>query len=70
MDLMPLVKQFGGGKAYKDAQKYVDKIPVEIKGTSASPKLGAPKLEELAKGMLEKKAGEELGGILDKIKKK
>jgi AsmA-like C-terminal region len=70
MDIMPLVKQFGGGKAYKDAQKYVDKIPVEIKGTSASPQFAAPKLEELAKGILEKKAGEELGGLLDKIKKK
>lgn len=70
MDLMPLVKQFGGGKAYKDASKYVDRIPVEIKGTSASPKLGSPKLEDMAKGLIEKKAGEGLGDILDKIKKK
>jgi hypothetical protein len=70
MDLMPLVKQFGGGKAYKDVSKHVDRIPVQIKGTSSAPKFALPKAEELAKGLLEKKASEELGGILDKIKKK
>jgi uncharacterized protein involved in outer membrane biogenesis len=70
MDLMPLVKRYGGGKTYKDVSKHVDKIPVEIKGTSASPKFGLPKAEDLLKGIVEKKAQEELGGILDKIKKK
>jgi len=70
MDLMPLVKQFGGGKAYKDVSKHVDKIPVQIKGTSAAPKFGLPKAEELAKGILEKKAEEGISDILDKIKKK
>ena len=70
MDLMPLVKQFGGGKAYKDVSKHVDKIPVGIKGTSAAPKFALPSAEELAKGILEKKAEEGLNDLLDKIKKK
>ncbi|HEX5136074.1 MAG TPA: AsmA-like C-terminal region-containing protein [Planctomycetota bacterium] len=70
MDLLPLVKQFGGGKAFKDVSKHVDKIPVAIKGTSAAPRFALPKAEDLAKGILEKKAEEGLGDILDKIKKK
>jgi len=70
MDLMPLVKRFGGGKTYKDVSKHVDKIPVTIKGTSASPKFGLPKAEELLQGIVEKKAGEGLSDLFDKIKKK
>ena len=70
MDLLPLVKTFGGGSAYKDVAKRVDKIPVGIKGTSASPKFALPKAEELLKGLVEKAAEDELGGLLDKLKKK
>jgi len=70
MDLMPLVKRFGGGKTYKDVSQHVDKIPVQIKGTSASPKFALPKAEELLKSAVGKTAEKELGGILDKIKKK
>lgn len=74
MDLMPLVKTFGGGKAYKDVAKRVDKIPVGIKGTSAAPKFALPKAEDLLKGIVGKAAEDELGGLLekleDKIKKK
>jgi hypothetical protein len=64
------VKTFGGGKAYKDVAKRVDKIPVGIKGTSASPKLALPKAEELLRGLVEKAAMDELGDAIDKIKKK
>jgi hypothetical protein len=70
MDLMPLVKTFGGGDTYKDVAKRVDKIPVGIKGTSASPKFALPKAEELLKGLVEKAAQDELGNVLDKLKKK
>lgn len=70
MDLMPLVKRFGGGKAYKDISKHVDKIPIAIKGTSAAPKFALPKAEDLVRGLVEKMAEKELGGLLDKIKKK
>ena len=70
MDLMPLVKTFGGGDTYKDVAKRVDKIPVGIKGTSASPKFALPKAEELLKGIVGKAAEDELGGLLDKLKKK
>jgi uncharacterized protein involved in outer membrane biogenesis len=74
MDLMPLVKRFGGGNAYKEVSKRVDKIPVGIKGTSAAPKFALPKAEELLRGAAQKAAEDELGGLLekleDKIKKK
>ncbi len=70
MDLMPLVKTFGGGKAYKDVSKRVNKIPVGIKGTSAAPKFALPKAEELLKGLAEKAAEDELGGLLEKLEDK
>jgi uncharacterized protein involved in outer membrane biogenesis len=69
MDLMPLVKRFGGGKTYQDVSKRVDKIPVAIKGTSAAPKFALPSAEDLLKGAVGKEAEKQLGGILDKIKK-
>ena len=70
MDLMPLVKIFGGGKAYKDVAKRVDKIPVGIEGTSASPRFKLPTAEELLRGLVEKAAKDEIGDALDKLKKK
>jgi len=70
MDLMPLVKTFGGGNTYKEVSKRVDKIPVGIKGTSAAPKFALPKAEELLKGVVEKTAEEKLGGLLEDLKKK
>lgn len=70
MDLMPLVKQFGGGSAYREAAKYTDKLEVRIEGTTGAPKLKAPQVADLAKGVLEKKLEKEVGGLLDKIKKK
>ncbi len=70
MDLMPLVKTFGGGNTYREVSRRVDKIPVGIKGTSASPKFALPKAEELLKGVAEKTAEEKLGGLLEDLKKK
>jgi len=70
MDLMPLVKQFGGGDLYRDVAKRVDKIPVGIKGTSAAPKIAAPKAEDLLRGIVEKAAEEQLGDLFEKLKKK
>lgn len=70
MDLMPLVKRFGGGDTYKEVSKRVDRIPVAIKGTSAAPKFALPNKEELLKGIAEKAAEDNLGDILDKLKKK
>jgi hypothetical protein len=65
MDLMPLVKRFGGGDAYKEASKHVDKIPVTIQGTSTKPEFGLPRKEDLLKGLVEKAVE---GGLLDKLK--
>lgn len=65
-DLLPLVKQLGGGKAYAGAAQYVDKLPVRIVGSAGSPRLKAPKVDDIAKGALRKG----VGGLLDKIKKK
>jgi hypothetical protein len=70
MDLMPLVKLFGGGDAYREVSKRVDRIPIGIRGTSAKPQFALPKKEDLLRGVLEKTAQEELGGVLDKLKKK
>jgi hypothetical protein len=70
MDLMPLVKTFGGGNTYKEVSKRVDKIPVGIKGTSSAPKFALPKAEELLKGVAQKTAEEKLGGLLEDLKKK
>jgi hypothetical protein len=65
-DLMPLVRKFGGGKTYREAAKYVDKLPVRIVGTVDQPKLKAPSIEDIAKGAINKG----LGGILDRFRKK
>ena len=62
MDLLPLVKLFGGG-AYKDAKKYVDKLPVKIQGTTARPRLRAPDAASLAGNALEKEARKRLGKL-------
>ena len=48
MDLMPLVKTFGGGKNYKKVSKYVKRLPVRIVGTSETPRLKAPRVEDIA----------------------
>jgi len=65
MDLMPLVKLFGGGDAYAEASKYVDKLPLRIVGTTDKPRLKAPDAKSLARGAIDK----QLGGLLDKIGK-
>lgn len=70
MDLMPLVKQFGGGKSYREVAKYTDKLPIRIQGTTAAPKWKPPKVEDLAKGALEKELEKGLGDVLDKVRKK
>jgi hypothetical protein len=65
MDLLPLAKLFGGG-TYKDVTKRVDKIPVRIGGTSASPKFGLPRAEELLRGMAGKAIEDKLREALGK----
>jgi len=62
MDLLPLVKLFGGG-AYEDARKYVDKLPVKIQGTTTKPRLRAPDAASLAGNALEKEARKRLGKL-------
>ncbi|MHC4548776.1 MAG: AsmA family protein [Planctomycetota bacterium] len=63
MDIMPLVKQFGGAGAYREAARYVEKIPVRIGGTATKPRLKAPRAEDFAKDALGK-------GLEDLFKKK
>jgi len=70
MDLLPLVEKFGGGDVYKDASKYVDKLPLTIGGTVSAPKLKAPDLKALARGAIGNAVNEQAGGLLDKLKKK
>jgi uncharacterized protein involved in outer membrane biogenesis len=62
MDLMPLVKQFGGGSAYRNLEKYgVTSLPLGIIGTTAKPKLEAPKVGDIAKDAARTKLEEEIG---------
>lgn len=51
VELMPLVKAFGGG-AYADAARYTTSIPVRVRGTTRKPELAPPRAEDLAKGLL------------------
>ncbi len=62
MDLSPLAKRYGGGSYAKIAQT-VKKIPVRIGGSTASPRLEPPKLEDLAKSI-------DPGSLVDKLKEK
>jgi hypothetical protein len=66
MDLMPLVKTFGGGKSYAKASEYVKELPLRIEGTTDKPKLKAPELKDMAKGAIEKGIGKGLGKLADK----
>lgn len=62
MDLMPLVRQFGGGSAYRDLEKYgVKSLQLGIVGTTAKPKFEAPKLADIAKDAARTKLEEEIG---------
>ncbi|MGH7163370.1 MAG: hypothetical protein ACREID_07785, partial [Planctomycetota bacterium] len=56
LDLMPLVKLFGGG-AYREVSRFATKIPVRVGGTTAAPKLKAPRAADLARSVL--------GGLLE-----
>jgi len=69
MDAMPLIERYGGSTHAKIA-KYTDKLEFKIGGTTSAWTIGAPDLDKLAAGALEKAAGEELGGLLDKLKGK
>lgn len=68
MDLMPLVKRFGGGDTYRKVARYVEKLPARIEGTTAKPKLKAPRAEDLLKEVVEKKLGKELEELFKKDK--
>ena len=61
MDLLPLVKQFGGGSAYREIEKYgVKTLPLGIRGTTGKPKLEAPKLADIAKDAARTKLEDEI----------
>jgi hypothetical protein len=66
MDLMPLVKRFGGGDTYRKVARYVDRLPMRIEGTTVQPQLKAPRAEDLLKDVLEKKLGKELEELFKK----
>lgn len=68
MDLMPLVKRFGGGDTYRKVARYVEKLPMRIEGTTARPQLKAPRAEDLLKDVVEKKLGQELEELFKKKK--
>jgi len=66
MDLMPLVKRFGGGDTYQKVARHVVRLPMRIEGTTAQPRLKAPRAEDLLKGIAEKKLGDELEELFKK----
>lgn len=74
MDILPLVKTFGGESRYAKVQKYVKTLPVRIQGTTLKPELKAPDVNDLIKdnagGLLEKGIEKGLGKLFDKDKKK
>ena len=51
VDLMPLVRRFGGG-IDEQAARYTTRLPVGIGGTLRAPELAAPPAGEVAKGVL------------------
>jgi hypothetical protein len=54
LDLLPLVKTFGGGDTYAKVAKYAKKIPVRVEGLTTSPKIKAPTEKDLAESVGEK----------------
>ena len=68
MDLMPLVKAFGGDKNYAKVKDKVKEIPMRIGGTTANPDYKPPKVEDLLKGAIGNIIEKEAGGLLDKIR--
>jgi AsmA-like C-terminal region len=51
VELMPLVRAFGGG-VYAQAASYTTSIPVRVGGTLDHPELAPPRAEDLARGLL------------------
>ncbi|MHC4339792.1 MAG: AsmA family protein [Planctomycetota bacterium] len=70
MDIMPLVKHFGGGKTYAKVSQYTDSIPFRIGGTTSAPRLKGPKTEDLAERLLEKGIEKGLDDLFDRVNKK
>jgi uncharacterized protein involved in outer membrane biogenesis len=68
MDLMPLVKRFGGGDTYRKVARYIDRLPMRIEGTTAKPQLKAPRADDLLKDVVEKQLGKELEDLFKKKK--
>jgi len=66
LDLLPLVKAFGGRSNYEKVAQYVKRIPVRIEGTTTSPRLKAPSVAELAQGVGEDGLRKGLGKIFGK----
>jgi len=79
IDALPVLERFGGGR-YKDVVNRLEKFPIPVGGTTARPRLQPPDLKDLlrqgARGLLEEeakkalgdKAGDAVGGILDRIR--
>jgi len=68
MDLMPLVRRFGGGDTYQKVARYLDRLPMRIEGTTARPQLKPPRAEDLLKEAVEKNLGKELEDLFKKKK--
>jgi hypothetical protein len=68
MDLMPLVRRFGGGDTYRKVARYIDRLPMRIEGTTAKPQLKAPRADDLLKDVVEKQLGKELEDLFKKKK--
>jgi hypothetical protein len=66
MDLLPLVRRFGGGDAYGKVARHVERLPMRIEGTTVEPRLKPPRAEDLLQEVVEKQLGKELEDIFKK----
>lgn len=62
MDLMPLVKAFGGGKTYGKIKQYTDELPIKIRGTTVAPAYELP-VADIAENAVKKTLEKELGKL-------
>ncbi len=61
VDLMPMVRLFGGG-IYRDAARYATSLPVRIRGTIEHPEIAPPSVADLGKSLLGGAIRRSLGG--------
>jgi hypothetical protein len=60
VDLMPLVRAFGGG-AYATVARYTSSIPMRVQGTTSDPQFKPPTAAAVAKGLVGGLVGRALG---------